>query len=280
MRQYLDLLAHVMRHGTLREQRAVLRSTGERPRVKGVFGYQMRFNLQDGFPLVTTKRVNFAAVAAELCWFLRGDSNVQYLRDRGVPIWDAWADEQGELGPVYGATWRRWPTPDGPLDQLAAVVGGIRATIADPHAAVARRLVVSAWNPADHWRDQTWRSPLACHTLYQFHVDAGRLSCHLYQRSADLFLGVPYNIASYALLASVLAQIVGLLPGDLVHSFGDAHIYQNHFGQVQEQLWRTPNRLSRLSISDKVVGIDTIEPHHFQLHDYFPAGRLAGEVAV
>ncbi|NAZ81442.1 thymidylate synthase [Kineococcus sp. R8] len=222
--QYEDLLRHVLAHGTPKSDRT---GTGTR----SVFGHQMRFDLARGFPLVTTKRVHFRSVAQELLWFLRGDSNVGWLRERGVTIWDEWADADGELGPVYGVQWRSWPTPGGgSVDQIAQVLETLRT---DPDS---RRMVVSAWNVAD----VPAMALAPCHALFQFHVADGRLSCQLYQRSADLFLGVPFNIASYALLTVLVAQQVGLEPGDFVWTGGDCHVYDNHVEQVREQLSRTP----------------------------------------
>ena len=222
MRQYLDLLSRVLDEGVAKDDRT---GTG----TLSVFGHQMRFDLRDGFPLVTTKKVHVRSVIAELLWFLRGDTNVSWLRERGVTIWDEWADADGELGPVYGYQWRSWPTPDGGhVDQIARVVDQIRS---DPDS---RRHIVSAWNVAD-----IPRMALApCHTLFQFYVAQGRLSCQLYQRSADVFLGVPFNIASYALLTHMVAQVTGLEPGHFVHTLGDAHLYRNHLEQARQQLTR------------------------------------------
>jgi len=230
MRQYLDLLRHVLENGTDRGDRT---GTGTR----SVFGYQMRFDLRDGFPVTTTKKLHLRSIIHELLWFLSGDTNIKYLHDHGVTIWDEWADENGDLGPVYGKQWRSWPTvgPGGKketIDQIANVLAAIRE---NPNS---RRLIVSAWNPAEV--DQMALPP--CHCLFQFYVSDGRLSCQLYQRSAYIFLGVPFNIASYALLTLMVAQVSGLAPGDFIHTLGDAHLYANHFEQAREQLSRTRNR--------------------------------------
>ena len=227
MKQYLDLLALVMDEGVDRSDRT---GTGTR----GVFGHQMRFNLSDGFPMLTTKKLHLKSIVHELIWFLAGDTNIKYLQENGVKIWDAWADEDGDLGPVYGKQWRRWETKDGNvIDQMSAVVEAVKT---NPYS---RRHIVSAWNPAEV--DDMALPP--CHCLFQFHVADGKLSCQLYQRSADIFLGVPFNIASYALLTHMMAQVCGLEAGDFVHTFGDAHIYSNHFEQVKLQLSREPREL-------------------------------------
>eukprot|EP01037_Dinobryon_pediforme_P014568 gene14568-14691_t len=234
-RAYLDLLCDVLANGTVRDDRT---GTG----TVGVFGRQIRFDLGRGFPLLTTKRVHFKSIAIELLWFLRGDTNVRWLQDRGVTIWDEWADEHGELGPVYGRQWRSWAAPDGRvIDQISRLVEGLKA---NPNS---RRHIVSAWNPADV--DDMALPP--CHCLFQFYVSEGRLSCQLYQRSADLFLGVPFNIASYALLTHMLAQVAGLEVGDFVHTFGDAHIYLNHIEQVRTQLGRAPRDFPTLTLTPK-----------------------------
>src|SRR4051794_7334569 len=252
MRQYLDLLRDVRDHGVRKPTRATLRSTGHKIDALSVFGRQVRFDLAAGFPLVTTKKVPFGAIVHELIWFLRGSTNIAYLKEHGVTIWDEWADERGELGPVYGKQWRSWEAPDGrTIDQTAAAVPGIRAVTADPTASVGRRLIVSAWNPADI---AAMALP-PCHTLFQFNVTDGRLSCQLYQRSADLFLGVPFNIASFALLTHLAAQVTGLLPGEFVHTFGDAHIYSNHLVQVDEQLGRDPLPLPRLELDPAITDL-------------------------
>jgi len=277
MRQYLDLLRDVRENGVRKPTRAVLLSTGEKVDALGVFGRQLRFDLAEGFPLVTTKKTAFNAIAHELIWFLRGSTNVAYLRENGVTIWDEWADESGELGPVYGKQWRSWAAPDGrTIDQIAGVVAGIRAVIADPTASVGRRLIVSAWNPAEV--PEMALPP--CHTLFQFSVAEGRLSCQLYQRSADLFLGVPFNIASYALLTCLAARVTGLEPGEFIHTFGDAHIYTNHLEQVDEQLGREPLPPPRLEIDPGVTDLATVERSQIRLVGYRSWPALRGEVAV
>jgi thymidylate synthase len=236
---YLDLLSKVRHEGIRRDDRT---GTG----TLGIFGYQMRFDLRHGFPLVTTKLVHYRSIIHELIWFLRGDTNIAYLREHGVGIWDEWADEHGELGPVYGAQWRSWPTPEGGcVDQIARVVDEIRR---EPSS---RRLVVSAWNPADV--DRMALPP--CHALFQFHVSEGRLSCQLYQRSADVFLGVPFNIGSYALLTHMVAHVTGLEPGEFVHTLGDAHLYLNHLEQADRQLRRKPFPLPRVELNPEVKSI-------------------------
>ena len=277
MKQYLDLLRDVRRHGVRKPTRAVLRSTGEKIDALSVFGRQIRFNLTEGFPLVTTKKVAFGAIVHELIWFLRGSTNIAYLKEHGVTIWDEWADEEGNLGPVYGKQWRSWETHDGrTIDQIQHLVDGIRAVIADPTASVGRRLIVSAWNPAEI-ADMALRP---CHTLFQFNVTEGRLSCQLYQRSADLFLGVPFNIASYALLTHLLAHATGLVPGEFIHTFGDAHIYSNHLEQVDLQLGREPLPLPRLQIDGDVTDLARVERSQIKLVGYRSHPAIAGEVAV
>ena len=277
MRQFLDLLREVRLHGDRKPTRAVLRSTGKKIDALSVFGRQIRFDLNDGFPLVTTKQVTFNAIVHELIWFLRGSTNIRYLRDHGVTIWDEWADSEGELGPVYGKQWRSWAAPDGrTVDQIAYVIQGIKALKDDPTASIGRRLIVSAWNPADI-------SEMAlppCHTLFQFNVTEGRLSCQLYQRSADLFLGVPFNIASYALLTHILAQLAHLAVGEFIHTFGDAHIYSNHLAQVDEQLEREPLPLPRLEIDPQVDDLATLSREQIRLIGYRSHPPLRGEVAV
>jgi thymidylate synthase len=236
MRAYLDLLRHVLDHGVEKSDRT---GTG----TLSVFGWQMRFNLADGFPLVTTKKLHLKSIVHELIWFLRGETNTKYLRENGVSIWDEWADADGELGPVYGKQWRSWETPDGRvIDQLGAVIDEIRR---NPDS---RRLIVSAWNVADLPR----MALQPCHVLFQFYVARGRLSCQLYQRSADIFLGVPFNIASYALLTQMIAQVTGLEPGDFVHTLGDAHLYSNHVDQARQQLLREPLPLPKLVLNPAV----------------------------
>jgi thymidylate synthase len=264
MRQYLDLLSHVMENGTDRMDRT---GTGTR----GVFGYQMRFDLADGFPMVTTKKLHRKSIIHELLWFIAGDTNVRYLQENGVRIWDEWADEDGDLGPVYGKQWRRWEGPDGRLiDQLSNVVEAIKT---NPYS---RRHIVTAWNPADV--DGMALPP--CHSLFQFFVADGKLSCQLYQRSADIFLGVPFNIASYALLNHMVAQVCDLDVGDFVHTFGDAHIYHNHFEQVREQLTREPMSLPRLSLNPDVKTIDAFTYNDIKLTGYKSHPHIAGKVAV
>ncbi len=264
MQQYLDLLRDVRTNGTARPDRT---GTG----TIGVFGRQLRFNLSDGFPLVTTKKIHLRSIIAELLWFLRGDTNVGWLHDRNVTIWDEWADEQGDLGPVYGAQWRSWKGADGRThDQVTRVLDGIRS---DPYS---RRLIVSAWNVGE--LEHMALAP--CHALFQFHVADGRLSCQLYQRSADLFLGVPFNIASYALLTCMIAQVTGLKPGDFVHSFGDVHIYSNHLEQVDTQLQRTPRALPTLSLDPSVDDLFNFTESHISVADYEPHPRISAPVAV
>ena len=264
MKQYLDLLQHVLDHGTERLDRT---GTG----TVGVFGYQMRFDLSKGFPLLTTKKLHLRSIIYELLWFLRGETNIQYLHDHKVSIWDEWADENGDLGPVYGSQWRSWPDGHGGgIDQIANVVKEIKE---NPYS---RRLMVTAWNPAEI---QDMALP-PCHCLFQFYVDNGRLSCQLYQRSADIFLGVPFNIASYALLTMMMAQVCGLEPGDFVHTFGDAHIYKNHLDQVRLQLTRDPRPLPTMRINPEVHDIFGFEYEDFTLEGYDPHPHIKGEVSV
>ncbi len=277
MKPYLDLLREVRTSGTRKAQRATLRSEGRRPEVLSVFGRQIRFDLTAGFPLVTTKRMPWAVIVHELLWFLSGDTNVRYLRQNKVTIWDEWADAAGNLGPVYGKQWRHWQGPQGEVDQVANLVAGIRKVIADPHASEARRLILTAWNPADMPDPKV---PTGCHTLVQFNVTDGRLSSQLYQRSADMFLGVPFNIASYALLTHIVAKLTGLGVGEYIHTFGDAHIYDNHFEAVDEQLRREPFPLPRLEIVGEITSIDHLTADQFKLVGYQSHGRLPGEVAV
>ncbi|MGH3356542.1 MAG: thymidylate synthase, partial [Nocardioidaceae bacterium] len=254
MRQYLDLVQRVLDDGARKSDRT---GTG----TLSVFGHQMRFRLDDGFPLVTTKKVHLRSVVGELLWFLRGDTNVGWLHERGITIWDEWAGEDGELGPIYGRQWRSWPTPDGGyVDQLQAVVEQIRR---DPDS---RRHVVSAWNVAD--LPAMALSP--CHALFQFYVADGRLSCQLYQRSADVFLGVPFNIASYALLTHMVAQVTGLGVGDFVHTFGDAHLYLNHLEQARAQLAREPRALPQVWLDPAVDTIDGFDLEHVKVTGYDP----------
>lgn len=264
MKQYLDLLRYVRDHGTLKGDRT---GTG----TKSVFGYQMRVNLAEGFPLLTTKKVHLRSIIYELLWFISGDTNIKYLHDHGVSIWDEWADENGDLGPVYGHQWRAWPAPDGrTIDQLSALVDSLKN---NPDS---RRHIISAWNVAEV--DKMALPP--CHTLFQFYVADGKLSCQLYQRSADLFLGVPFNIASYALLTMMLAQVCGYEPGDFVHTFGDAHIYTNHFEQVDLQLSREPRKLPVMKINPDVNDIFSFRYEDFTLEGYDPYPAIKAPVAV
>jgi len=264
MRQYLDILQHILDHGVDKTDRT---GTGTR----SVFGHQMRFDLGDGFPLVTTKKMFTKGIIHELLWFLQGSTNVRYLQEHGVRIWDEWADEHGELGPVYGAQWRSWPGPDGAhIDQMTQVVEQIRS---NPDS---RRHLVCAWNVAEI--DKMALPP--CHCLFQFYVAEGKLSCQLYQRSADVFLGVPFNIASYALLTMMVAQVTGLEPGDFVHSFGDVHIYSNHMTQVREQLTRKPYPLPRMVLNPEVRDLFAFRFEDFDLQDYQCHPKLTAPIAV
>jgi thymidylate synthase len=277
MKQYLDLLREIRTSGTLKAQRATLKSDGRRPSVLSVFGRQIRFNLADGFPLVTTKRMPWMAIVHELLWFLSGSTNVEYLRENKVTIWDEWADESGDLGPIYGKHWRRWEGPQGTIDQVANLIAGIRKVIDNPHASEARRLIITAWNPGDMPSSSV---PTGCHTMTQYNVTDGKLSCQLYQRSADMFLGVPFNIASYALFTHILAAHTGLQVGDYVHTFGDAHIYDNHFEAVDEQLKREPLPLPTLEIHGDISNIDNLKADQFKIVGYKHHPKLPGEVAV
>ena len=264
MKQYLDLIKHVMEHGVDKEDRT---GTGTR----SVFGYQLRCDLADGFPLLTTKKVHLKSIIYELLWFLRGDTNVRWLQEHGVRIWNEWADENGDLGPVYGSQWRAWPDGNGgTIDQIAQVIDQIKNT---PDS---RRIMVSAWNVAEV---PTMKLP-PCHSLFQFYVAQGKLSLQLYQRSADLFLGVPFNIASYALLLMMVAHVTGLKPGEFVHTFGDAHIYRNHFDQIKEQLSREPRPLPRMVLNPDVKSIDDYKYEDFTLEGYDPWPAIKGEVSV
>ena len=264
MKQYLDLLQHVLDNGTEKSDRT---GTGTR----SVFGYQMRFNLADGFPVLTTKKLHLKSIIHELLWFLAGDTNIRYLKENGVRIWDEWADENGDLGRVYGAQWRSWRGANGEtVDQIANVVRQIRQT---PDS---RRLIVSAWNPAEV--DDMALPP--CHALFQFYVANGKLSCQLYQRSADIFLGVPFNIASYALLTMMMAQVCGLQAGEFVHTLGDAHLYQNHLEQARLQLTREPRALPRMHINPDVRDIFAFKFDDFTLSDYDPHPHIKAEVSV
>jgi thymidylate synthase len=264
MKPYLDLMRHVLEHGHVKTDRT---GTGTR----SVFGYQMRFDLSEGFPLVTTKKLHLKSIIHELLWFLSGDTNIRYLKENGVSIWDDWADENGDLGPVYGYQWRSWPAPDGgKIDQIAKLLEMIRTT---PDS---RRLLVSAWNPAQV--DQMALPP--CHSLFQFYVADGRLSCQLYQRSADIFLGVPFNIASYALLTLMVAQVCGLQPGDFVHTLGDAHLYSNHLDQAREQLSREPRSLPTMRLNPAVQDLFAFRFEDFTLEGYDPHPHIKAAVAV
>ncbi|WP_271894676.1 thymidylate synthase [Candidatus Phyllobacterium onerii] len=264
MRTYLDLLQHVLDTGADRGDRT---GTGTR----SVFGYQMRFDLAAGFPMLTTKKLHLKSIIYELLWFLKGDTNIAYLKENGVTIWDEWADENGDLGPVYGAQWRSWPAPDGRhIDQIANLLNQIRK---NPHS---RRLIVSAWNPA--LVDEMALPP--CHCLFQFYVADGKLSCQLYQRSADIFLGVPFNIASYALLTMMVAQVTGLKPGDFVHTLGDAHLYANHFEQAKQQLMRKPGPLPTMQINPDVTDLFAFKYDDFHLIDYVAEPSIRAPIAV
>ncbi|HWT62070.1 MAG TPA: thymidylate synthase [Ochrobactrum sp.] len=264
MRTYLDLLQHVLDNGSDRGDRT---GTGTR----SVFGYQMRFNLAEGFPVLTTKKLHLRSIIHELLWFLKGDTNIAYLKENGVSIWDEWADKKGDLGPVYGYQWRSWPAPDGRhIDQITNLLKMLRG---NPNS---RRLIVSAWNPA--LVDEMALPP--CHCLFQFYVSDGKLSCQLYQRSADIFLGVPFNIASYALLTMMIAQVVGLEPGDFVHTLGDAHIYSNHFEQARLQLTRIPKQLPTMRINPNVKDLFDFRFEDFELVGYEADPTIKAPIAV
>lgn len=277
MKQYLDLMRHVRDNGIEKGDRT---GTG----TKSVFGHQMRFNLDDGFPLVTTKKCHLKSIIYELLWFLKGDTNTRFLRENGVKIWDEWATETGDLGPVYGYQWRSWPTPNGEsIDQLSQLLGQIRS------APNSRRLIVSAWNPVQlpdeslspQQNVREGRMALApCHTFFQFYVAQGRLSCQLYQRSADIFLGVPFNIASYALLTMMIAQVVELQPGDFVHTLGDAHLYLNHMEQVEAQLAREPRPLPTMNLNPEVSDLFAFDFADFKLRGYDPHPHISAPIAV
>ena len=264
MQQYLDLLNHVLHHGAEKSDRT---GTGTR----SVFGWQMRFNLQDGFPLVTTKKLHLRSIVHELLWFLRGETNIQYLKDNKVSIWDEWADAEGELGPVYGKQWRHWSDGQGgEIDQIAWVIDEIKR---NPDS---RRLIVSAWNVAE----LPEMALMPCHNMFQFYVANGKLSCQLYQRSADIFLGVPFNIASYALLTQMVAQVCDLQVGDFVHTLGDAHIYSNHYEQAREQLSRQPRALPVLKLNPEIRDIFEFEYDDIQIINYDPHPAIKAPVAV
>lgn len=264
MKNYLDLLSYVLKNGVDRSDRT---GTGTR----SIFGYQMRFDLSKGFPLLTTKKLHVRSIIYELLWFLRGDTNIKWLNEHGVSIWNEWADKNGDLGPVYGYQWRSWPAPDGRhIDQIAKVVDMIVKT---PYS---RRLIVSAWNPA--LVDEMALPP--CHCMFQFYVADGKLSCQLYQRSADIFLGVPFNIASYALLTMMIAQVTGLKAGDFVHTFGDAHLYSNHFDQAKLQLTRKPLPLPTMKLNPDVKDLFKFEYEDFELENYVAAPHIKAPVAV
>ena len=264
MQQYLDLMRHVLENGARKEDRT---GTG----TLSVFGYQMRFDLRQGFPLLTTKKLHLRSIIHELLWFLKGDTNVKYLHDNNVTIWDEWARENGELGPIYGYQWRSWPTNDGKhIDQIQQVIDQIRN---NPDS---RRIIVSAWNVGEI--DKMALPP--CHAFFQFYVADGHLSCQLYQRSADIFLGVPFNIASYALLLMMMAQVTGLKPGDFVHTLGDAHLYSNHLEQAREQLSRTPRTLPTMHLNPSRTRIEDFVFDDFELRDYGPLPHIKATVAV
>ena len=264
MQPYLHLMQHILSHGTDKSDRT---GTGTR----SVFGHQMRFDLAQGFPLLTTKKLHLRSIIHELLWFLKGDTNIRYLKENNVSIWDEWADENGDLGPVYGYQWRSWPAPDGRhIDQIANVVEQIKR---NPDS---RRLIVSAWNPA--LVDEMALPP--CHALFQFYVAEGRLSCQLYQRSADVFLGVPFNIASYALLTMMTAQVCGLAPGEFIHTFGDAHLYSNHFEQARLQLTREPRALPQMQLNPEVQNLFDFRFEDFELQNYDPHPHIKAQVAV
>ncbi|MGP1610544.1 MAG: thymidylate synthase [Candidatus Cryptobacteroides sp.] len=264
MKQYLDLLKHIRDNGVVKQDRTGIGT-------KSIFGYQMRFDLQQGFPLLTTKKVHLKSIIYELLWFISGDTNIKYLKEHGVSIWDEWADTNGDLGPVYGHQWRSWPTPDGKsIDQLANVIDTIKN---NPDS---RRILVSAWNPGEV--DKMALPP--CHCLFQFYVAEGKLSCQLYQRSADTFLGVPFNIASYSLLTMMIAQVCGLQPGEFIHTTGDTHLYLNHIEQVDLQLSREPRVLPKMIINPEVTDLFSFKYEDFRLEGYEPWPKIKAPVAV
>lgn len=280
MRSYLDLLTTILQTGRYKEQRSVLTSTGTKPRALSVFGQHLHIDLREGFPLLTTKFVSLKNVIAELIWFLNGETNVKSLQAMGCNIWNAWADENGELGPVYGKQWRSFGETT-TVDQIQYVLDGIREVIKNPWASVGRRLIVSAWSPVD-LRDRPMKAPPACHTLFQFNVTENELSCQLYLRSADVFLGVPYNIASYALLTHIMARATGLIPTHLHITYGDVHIYEHHLEAVYEQVERIPKKLPKV----QVIGLENhpdlkgLTHDNFILTDYEHCGSIKGEVTV
>ncbi len=264
MTPYLDLMRHVLEHGALKTDRT---GTGTR----SVFGHQMRFDLSAGFPLVTTKKLHLKSIIHELLWFLKGDTNIAYLKQNGVSIWDEWADAEGNLGPVYGYQWRSWPAPDGRhIDQMSEVLKQLRT---NPDS---RRIIVSAWNVAELDR----MALMPCHAFFQFYVAEGKLSCQMYQRSADIFLGVPFNIASYALLTMMVAQVAGLAPGEFVHTLGDAHLYLNHLDQAREQLSREPRALPKMSLNPAVKDLFAFRYEDFTLSEYDPHPAIKAPIAV
>ena len=264
MRQYHDLLSHILEKGTEKTDRT---GTG----TLSVFGYQMRFDLSDGFPMVTTKKLHLKSIIYELLWFLKGDTNIKYLTDNGVRIWNEWADENGDLGPVYGKQWRSWTKPDGQtVDQISQLIQTLKN---NPDS---RRMIVNAWNVGE--LDQMALTP--CHCLFQFYVANGKLSCQLYQRSADTFLGVPFNIASYALLTLMIAQVCGFQPGEFIHTFGDVHLYNNHLEQARLQLSRIPKPLPKMKINEKVSSIFDFKFEDFSLQNYYPDPHIKAEVSV
>jgi thymidylate synthase len=274
MKQYLDLVKHVLENGAQKGDRT---GTG----TKSVFGYQMRFDLSEGFPLVTTKKLHLKSIVYELLWFLNGDTNIKYLNDNGVKIWDEWADENGNLGPVYGAQWRNWDNRE--IDQITELIDTLKN---NPNS---RRMLVSAWNPrvlpdtSQSFADNVAEGKVAlppCHAFFQFYVSEGKLSCQLYQRSADIFLGVPFNIASYALLTMMIAQVCGYEPGDFIHTFGDAHIYNNHMEQLELQLSREPKPLPKMVLNPEVKSIFDFKFEDFTLENYEPHPHIKGAVAV
>lgn len=276
MKQYLDLLSDVLDNGCRKEQRAAL-SDGTKPYCLSVFGRQVRYDLKEGFPLVTTKKMPFKSIVHELVWFLRGDTNISYLKEKNVKIWDAWADESGELGPVYPKQWRRWKGPQGEVDQIQRLVDNIAKVRDNPHDPCGRRLIVTAWNPADMPVETT---PTGCHTLAQWYVIDGKLSCQLYQRSGDMLLGVPFNIACYALLTHLLAKLTNLNVDEFIHTLGDAHIYSNHIGQVRDQIKRKRCPLPVLLIDSSFTSLDTLHADMVSLRSYKSHGAIKGEVAV